>query len=291
MDELAARADRLSGAFAHHVECNGFLARAGLPRSAFGPTPLFLARPAYREAYRALRDASGPLGLLVDTGRVAMSLRNLATLYEYWCFIRIVESARRRFGAPVGDTGDTPIAEVYDDIYRPELRPGQRIEFDGGALGKVSVSYEPDFLPVREASRIGARYAASLTGAPLRPDVVIEVDRGNGAHMLLLDAKSADSFTMEHLRGVVDYLIQIHETGTGRQPARQLFLLHRDAAARVVCSLPGYLGGRTSGAHALVKGAVPALPSRVGADLPYLENVLDCFFATVAGRRVHGYPG
>lgn len=284
MDELAARSEQLASAFSGLLARSDFLAQAGPPRTAFGPTPLFLKRPAYREGYEALRDASGPLGLLVDTGRVAMSLRNLATLYEYWCFIRVVESVRARFGPAVGDGGPA-IAEVYDDIYRPDLRPGQRIEFDGGKLGHVAVCYEPDFLPVREARAQGARFAASLTAAALRPDIVVEVTRGSETWLLLLDAKSTDAFTMEHLRSVVDYLIQIHETGTGRQPARQLFLLHRDGGARVACSLPGYLDGRTPGAEALVKGAVPAVPSQVGAELPHLENVLGRFFETVAPRR------
>lgn len=284
MDELATRSDRLSSAFGALRTRSDFLSEAGLPRTAFGPTPLFLNRPAYREAYEALRDASGPLGLLVDTGPLAMSLRNLATLYEYWCFICVIDSLRTRFGSPVGDEGPA-LAEVYDEIYRPDLRPGQRIEFDGGKLGSVAVCYEPDFLPVREARARRARFAASLTGSALRPDIVVEVARDEEVNLLLLDAKSTDSFTMEHLRAVADYLIQIHETGTGRQPARQLFLLHRDAAARPACSLPGYLDGRTSAADALVKGAIPVVPAQVDAELPHLENVLTRFFDTVAPRR------
>lgn len=284
MDELAGRSERLATAFAGLLARSDFLKEAGFPRTAFGPTPLFLNRPAYREAYEALRDVSGPLGLLVDTGRVEMSLRNLATLYEYWCFIRVVESLRTRFGPAVGDHGQA-IAEVYDDIYRPDLLPGQTIEFDGGKLGRVAVRYEPDFLPVRDARAHGARFAASLTATALRPDIVVEVTRGSESWLLLLDAKSTDAFTMEHLRSVADYLIQIHETGGGRQPARQLFLMHRDARARPACSLPGYLDGRTPGTEALVKGAVPAVPAQVGGELPHIENVLGRFFETVAPRR------
>jgi len=282
MDELAERSDRLAAAFRFLLDRSAFLARAGPPRTAFGPTPLFLNRPAYREAYLALRTARDQLGMLVDAGSVSMSLRNLATLYEYWCFIRVVESVRRRFGPVVGEADDLSFAQVYDDVYRPELRPGQRVEFDGGVLGRVVVLYEPDFLPVRAAREKGVRYAASLTRSPLRPDIVVEVDRGDASHLLLLDAKSTDAFTMDHLRSIVDYLIQIHETRTGRQPARQLFLLHRDSKASVACSLPGYLAGRTAGTDALIKGALPASPSRVGADLSELENVLDRFFETVA---------
>jgi len=275
MDELAARADRLAGAFASLRKDAPFLAGAGTPRTPFGPTPLFLNRPAYREAYEALRDASGPLGVLVDTGPVTTSLRNLATLFEYWCYLRVVESVRRRFGPPSG--AEMP-AEVYDDIYRPDLRPGQRVEFEGGALGRVVVGYEWDFPPAREARRSGARFAASLTGAPLRPDIVVEVTKNGQSRLLLLDAKSTDNFTTDRLRDVVDYLIQIHETGAGRQPARQLFLLHRDAEAGVVCSLPGYLSGRVPGTAALVKGALPVVPARVDVELPELDNVLERFF-------------
>lgn len=284
MDELAMRSERLAAAFRRLLDRSAFLAHAGPPRTPFGPTPLFLNRPAYREAYEALRQMSGRLGLLVETGPVPVSLRSLATLFEYWCFLRVVEGCRRRFGPPLGRADGVPLAEVYDDIYRPDLRPGQRIEFDGGRLGCVAVLYEPDFLPVREARGARAAYAASLTGAPLRPDVAIEVSRGGSRSLLLLDAKSTSEFTMEHLRAVVDYLIQIHETGTGRQPARQLFLLHRDPTARVTCSLPGYLSGRVPGAEALIKGAIPVLPTHVGADLPELENVLERFFETALMR-------
>jgi predicted component of viral defense system (DUF524 family) len=246
----------------------------------FGPTPAFLGRAAYRAVYRALLEARQLLGVLVDADEARLYHRNLATLYEYWCFLRTIAHLRDRFGS----AGARHSFSLIDDIYRPELAPGQEFRFAVGHSVVVVATYQPEFHPTREARAQGDRYAASLTAYPLRPDITIEVARPERPPVLLvLDAKSTDSFSAVKLRDMTDYARQIFELETHRQPIRQVFLLHRDREARTLSNLPGYLRGRHIDRQAMVLGAIPCVPERVGNTPPLLALVIDRFLQLYAG--------
>jgi hypothetical protein len=268
LEEFAGRAGRLAAELRRTIDLHPFLRAAGPPRSPFGPTPIFLGRDAYREAYRLLREARR-FGVQVDAeGTFRTRFKRFSTLYEYWCFIRVVRALRDRLGPPEARDAFT----LIDDVYRPDLAPGQSFRFRLPGKISVTATYEPEFPPV--AARSGATYAAALVTAPLRPDVVVEVRREGGLPaMLALDAKSTRAFRREALWEVRDYRGLIHDPRTGHQPVRQLFLLHADAAARPLVNLTGYLEGGVSGEGASVLGAVPCVPG----DLRSLEKVLDRF--------------
>jgi hypothetical protein len=278
--ELAGRARSLAGRFRHLLEQNRFLAEAGPPRTPFGPTPAFLGRAAYREVYRALLEARQFLGVLVDADEARLVHRNLADLYEYWCFVRTIAHLRDRFGA----AGARQSFSLIDDIYRPELAPGQEFRFALGRGAAVVATYQPEILPWREARQRGERYGASLTANPLRPDIILEIlSPLRPPVMLVLDAKSTDAFATVKLRDMTDYARQVFEIETNRQPVRQVFLLHRDREARTLSNLPGYLRGRRIDRHAMALGAVPCVPERVGHTPPLLALVIDRFLQVYAG--------
>jgi hypothetical protein len=278
--ELAGRARSLGAVFRSLLEQHHFLAEAGPPRTPFGPTPAFLGRAAYREVYRALLEARKILGILIDADEIRLPRRNLADLYEYWCFLRTVSHLRDRFGT----AGARLSFSLIDDIYRPELAPGQEFRFSLGGGATIVATYQPEFHPWREARMRGDRYGASLTGNPLRPDILIAVELPHRPPALLvLDAKSTDAFTAIRLRDMADYARQVFELGTGRQPIRQVFALHRDREARTLSNLPGYLRGRRIDRHAMVLGAVPCVPDRVGHTPPHLALIIDRFLEVNAG--------
>lgn len=255
-----------------------FLADASPPRTAFGPTPLFLGRPAYREVYRTLVEARRYVGGRVDADAIRVRFRNLATLYEYWLFVKVVGLLREMYGAPVGNRAFS----LIDEVYRPELAPGQQFRFRLPQGDILTATYEPDYPPT--TARCPERYRASFASGTLRPDVTIELSRpGHPPYALALDAKSGPRFhkAPERLQGSAQYLWQIHDPASGHQPIRHLFLVHRDLEASPVCNVSGYLEGRVTPPDARILGAIPSQPG----DVEQLRNVILRFLETFRSRR------
>jgi len=276
-----ARAARAVGAdFRALLNRHPFLAGAGQPRTDFGPTPAFLGRPAYREVYRALLRARNALGVLVDSDDIRIAHRSLPALYEYWCFLRVVGHLQARLGRP----GQAQTFSLVDDIYRPELTPGQEFRFEAGPDSTLVVTYEPEIRPWRESLMRRDRFGAALTKESLRPDITVEVVRPDHAPVILvLDAKSTDDFKPRKFRDMADYARQVFDPRTGRQPIRQVFLLHRDRLASPWENLPGYLAGeRPVPPDSSILGAVPCVPEQMRTGPGALGRVLDRFLEVYA---------
>jgi hypothetical protein len=277
LTKLADTARNLGDQFLGLLRRHAFLAEAGSPRTPLGPTPVFLGRPAYREVYRALLEARRPLGALVDGHSIRIKYRNLATLYECWCFLRTVAYLRQRLGSPRGSAD----ISLVDKIYRPDLKSGQSFCFPLTGGRNVVVTYEPDIYPWRQALRRGDRLGASLTGEPLRPDITIEVrEQDAPGAILVLDAKSTDSFTVARFRDLTDYARLVFDPRTGRQPIRQVFLLHRSRGVAPVTNIPEYLQGREVAGDVNILGAVPCAPERVNQTPAGLAQVIERFLET-----------
>ncbi|MBN1444101.1 MAG: hypothetical protein JXA90_15430, partial [Planctomycetes bacterium] len=255
-----------------------FIAQASAPRTPLRPTPIFLGRPPYREVYRALLETLRYVGGRLDSDALRVRFRNIATLYEYWLFVKVVGLLREMYGPPVGDRAFS----LIDEVYRPELAPGQRFRFRLPHGDILTATYEPDFPPV--TARSPERYRSALTSGTLRPDVTLELSLpGRAPVVLALDAKSGPRFhkAQDRLQQTAHYLWLVHDPQTGHQPIRQLFLVHRDLEVPALCNVTGYLEGRISPAEARILGAVPAQPGEVEA----LRNVILRFLETFRARR------
>ena len=68
----------------------------------------------------------------------------------------------------------------------------------------------------------------------------------------------------------------------------RVFALHRDREARTLSNLPGYLRGRRIDRHAMVLGAAPCVPDRVGHTPPLLALIVDRFLEVYAGIALPG---
>jgi hypothetical protein len=286
LEGLARQAQQLTSSFRELLDQYAFLREAPAPRTALGPTPAFLGRPAYREVYRTLVQAQQPLGALVDGDTVRIAYRNLATLYEYWCFLRTVAYLRQRLGAPQVRTAPG----LVDEIYRPDLEPGQEFHFRLGEQRTLVATYEPEIHPWRLALQRGDRYGATLTRDPIRPDITLEIrESAQSAIMLVLDAKSTDAFAFETYRGMTDYARQVFDPRTWQQPVRQVFLLHRDRRATPLINVPHHLQGQPSPPGVAILGAVPCVPDQVNRVPQGLAAVLDRFLEGYAGA-VRDFP-
>lgn len=265
--ELSRSADQL-------LRRHRFVSSSSAARTRLEPTPLFLSRPGYREAYHALRSAQaiGEVTLLGDDFRVRY--RRLSELYEYWTFVRAVSFIRER--ADVGPPEPKDAFSVIDDVYRPELQPGQSFRFPWTSGRFITVTYEPEFPPVWDSGP--ARFRATLGTGTLRPDITIEVVRpGEPPTVLVLDAKSHREFTHDTFWEVTDYRTRICDPTTGHQPVRQVVLLHRDTRRPHSFNLPGYLEGRVGDRTSSVLGAVCLLPDRQTSARRVIERFLAVF--------------
>lgn len=269
-ERFAPRVDRLqrlqreglalADGFRTLVRKHAFLASAGRPRTAFGPTPAFLARPAYRDAYEVLRDAWRDRGVRVFGHEVPVQFKSLDLLFEYWLYVKAAGLCTEILGQrPSGDGS----FQLIHDLYRPELGPGQsfRWDLDGGV--QVVLHYEPEFPPAWSSRQGPFGWRASLVGAPLRPDVLLSVlAPGRPPLALVLDAKNTSRFERSRLFEISDYRTLVHDPVTGHQPIRQVILVHRDTRSGTHCSLPGYLEGRLQATVSnTIVGAVPLLPA------------------------------
>lgn len=271
----AHEAGHLADHFRDLIASHDFLANAGPPRSALSPTPAFLGRLAYREVYRALVQAREPLGVLVDGESIRLSYRDLPTLFEYWCFLKTIQYLRHRF--PL--TSSRSAFTLTDEIYRPELAPGQSFQFEVAPGCTLTATYEPEIPSAFAAERTGARLAAAFTRDPLRPDILLELARGPDLPpaILILDAKSTDLFSPMKFREMADYSRQVFNPKTGEQPVRQVVLLHRDRGSRPLANIPHYFEGHPVPPDSVILGAVPCTPNRAQPIPPGLMLAIDRF--------------
>jgi predicted component of viral defense system (DUF524 family) len=136
-------------------------------------------------AWLKLKSALRPGGDDID-----VSYRPISTLYEFWCFLKMRDYLKGRFGDPVGEAwGDSAAAEIFD---APELSDS----YTGGSqLCKIDVvfadgarrfilSYQKTY-----SAKEGAD-SDTMTGLnPQRPDMVLSILDGDNVYTYLFDAK------------------------------------------------------------------------------------------------------
>ncbi len=132
--ELEQRAARLS-------QVPPLRAAQNAPPANFASLKL-LAAPGYGEAYRSLLLLS--LGLRLMGGPVGASIKEIAVLYEYWCYLTVVRLCSRMLGRPV------PVQQLIkaeQNGLMVRLQRGQEtmVPFDLGSGRLIQVRYNPQF--------------------------------------------------------------------------------------------------------------------------------------------------
>lgn len=273
LQRLAGEARDLAVKFRTLRTQHPLLRTAGVPRGPLRPTPLFTGRVGYREAYSVLRQSAAISGLLVDSDSIKLHYRSLASMFEYWCFVKTINWLRERYGAP--EPRDS--FSVVGGIYRPTLEPGQFFQFRVDDTHSLQVTYEPSILPWRQAKAEGLRYGATLTANPLRPDILVEFLHGHEVvAAMVMDAKATTRFSMQKIREMSDYARQIFELPSGRQPVRRVFILHRDADSDYISNLPPRRPAQLP-PTVEVFGAAACVPEKVNTVPPHIGRLLRSF--------------
>jgi hypothetical protein len=276
---LAEKASEVSDKLKALVHRYRFLSPAEPPRTSLEMTPLFQGRADYREVYRAIIEARRQFGILLDEHAMRVHYKDFPTLYEMWCLLRVVRHLNHRLGT----SSPSPPFAFSDQIFHPHFPAGQRFVYMSKGKPRVEVCYERDFWPMRLARHKQERWAAAFTSEPLRPDICITIEgRGRQPVILVLDAKSTDSFSFSQFRSMADYSRQIFSIRNQTLPVKQVFLLHRDrtrTSPAKMTNIPFYLKGKRTPDETTILGAVPVVPGEESIGTLWLERVLDLFLA------------
>ena len=136
-------------------------------------------------AWLKLKSALKPGGDDID-----VSYRPISTLYEFWCFLKMREFLKGRFGEPLREEwGDSAASELLDV---PELTDSYTGD---GQLCKIDVMFrdgERTYLLSYQKTYSAKEVEDGETMAglnPQRPDIVLSISEGESVYTYLFDAK------------------------------------------------------------------------------------------------------
>lgn len=203
-------------------------------------------RPGYRDVLRLYADLLGRTRIVPPSASIRIvGLRDIAALYEWWCFFQVVRAVSDTLGPPVRFD---PVAPSWQGA---ELGQGLAAHFAGG----VRVEFNRSF----SRSQGGKHRSYSVT---LRPDILVETP----LERHIFDAK----FAFEPLgSSLEDDDDGEDESVAGRARRWHIHKMHtyRDALDRVASVRVLYPGSTPEwypvGPHG-VRHGVGSLPLRVG---------------------------
>ena len=145
-----------------------FLAEAGRLTGFRAPTQALAKADGYRELFSFWGDLTAHVSLPSSAAETSRLLegRDMATLYEYWAFIKILE-------AIVAVTGSHPSGPPL--LQRTELGESLIVGLATAVRAEISVSF----------NRTYQRSSGTAYSTPLRPDVTVRV----GEELYAFDAK------------------------------------------------------------------------------------------------------
>lgn len=154
------------------------LAEAGQLRRFPHGDPVLLRQAGYRDVLRtyAMADASIALDAVMPDDAFAATQRNVATLYEYWCFLALVGCLDRIFGTDSVDA----LFRASENGLSLVLRQGaaHRLQWQGEVRGRrlrVDLWFNRQF---SKADQVGSD-ASSWAGS-MRPDVSLRLRPQSG---------------------------------------------------------------------------------------------------------------
>jgi predicted component of viral defense system (DUF524 family) len=222
-------------------------------------------RPGYRDVLRLYADLLGRTLVVPPSASIRIvGLRDIATLYEWWCYFQVIAAVSDALGPPLRMD---PAAATWQG---PELRYGLTAQFPEGVRVELNRSFS--------RTQDGQHRSYSVT---LRPDILVETPQGRH----IFDAK----FAFEQLGSPLGDDDDEDESLTSRAWRAHIHKMHtyRDALSRVASVRVLYPGSTEdwypAGPHGASQG-VGSLPLRVGstADLRALGSLLTELIAPAA---------
>jgi hypothetical protein len=160
-----------------------------------------LGAPGYREASQAL--IALQLGLRLEGNALELSLKDISTLYEYWCFLAVLDLIAQRTGQSIDPH---QLIELQATGLHVLLKKGESraAKFPLGVDRTIHVEYNPQY--------------RSYVLLPQQPDIVLAVEEpGRPTVRVVLDAKYRVDASSEN----------VQQLGIIGPPTDALNVLHR----------------------------------------------------------------
>lgn len=271
--EMVKKLDGMLGKLRQRVK-NSFMDRLeGRPRT-IGLSLVFMMAPGYRELYRC--SLMLEKGLDVTGDLFQLSVKDLAQLYEYWCFIKLNSLLKNKYQLVTQDIIRTEGNRLFVTMVKGR---GSRVRYRNPENGEqIVLSYNPK--------------AADLPTVSQKPDNVLSLEKNSGVdgrqeYKYVFDAKYKIDPALE---GTYYYNTISHSPGPKEEDINTMHR-YRDA---IVCAEQGhpFLERSMFGAYVLFPyaneeqyrnhrfyrsiekvniGGLPFLPSATGL----VENMLD----------------
>jgi uncharacterized protein len=194
-----------------------------------------------------------------------LGLKDVATLYELWCYFAVVDAVRDVIGREpdVVEEMDVKVVEV-------DLRRGFRVAWVGGPTVYYNLSFS--------RRKPQPRRSASLV---LRPDIVLEIERDGQPELHVFDAKlrvdgvallddESEEDEADPLSFKKDVVVKMHAYRDALPHVRSARVLY---PGDVACEFPALEPGALT---TDVVGAVPLVPGALAPELrALLRPVLD----------------
>jgi predicted component of viral defense system (DUF524 family) len=219
-------------------------------------------RPGYRDVLSLYADLLGRTLIVPPSASIRIvGLRDIATLYEWWCYFQVVAAVSETLGPPLHMDTAAPTWQGA------ELRYGLTAQFPESVRVELNRSFS--------RSHAGKHRSYSVT---LRPDILVETPEGRH----IFDAKFAFEPLQSSLGGDADVENDDDDSSlTSRAWRAHIHKMHtyRDALDQVASVRVLYPGTThdwyPAGPHGAREG-VGSLPLRVGSvtDLSALQSLL-----------------
>ncbi|MEM8599171.1 MAG: DUF2357 domain-containing protein [Bacteroidota bacterium] len=238
---------------------------AALPGPLPAPTLRLRRMRHYRDAYEAARLLR--LGLALGSGRLRVSLVDLAQLYEHWCFVTLAAALQRYLGAPHHGAG---LAAADASGLRLRLRQGtaHALQFGEKQGVRVLLAYQPRF-----------GHPALL---PQRPDMLLTIEQpGHVPRRIVLDAKYRRDDSAAALRRYgqpappPDALADLHRYRDAIRDAKGERMIDQALA------LYPYATGKSEGERARLRQSIEDLGVGALPLLPQTKQHLDAWLRQV----------
>jgi hypothetical protein len=218
------------------------------PRHLSLTSTVLQGRRGYREVFRhwlGLRQGTR-VPLRPEEARRMAKAKDVALLYELWCFFRVVDQVRGLLGAPVGS------GQVEEATWEAKVRSEYRVDWPG-----VSLAYDAGFSRRKRRARVAY-------SNPFRPDIVLTDHRGGEPVVHVFDAKFRIARRGDGSRDGREYkrqdLAKMHAYRDAILPARTAWVLYPGEEHRV---FPVDPEDTTKGGV----GAIPLVPGGGEVDL------------------------
>jgi hypothetical protein len=246
-----------------------------------GDNQVLRRREGYRQIAGAAAVVDGSLGLHVDLeDPFLVSRKSIATLYEYWTFVRLAEAVARACGSP----------DLVRDLFKPSPT-GMSLILKAGATSRLKFETTIGRQPVLADLFFNKEFReGSSWTRPMRPDASLVLRRPHDREVWLhFDAKYKVDWHSPFDTGDPEEEEAAERVGTSKRTDLLKMHAYRDAIRGSAGSYVLFPGSQVAGfslndAEFLPGlGALPLRPDNADEDGAALETFLERVIRHVAG--------